>query len=318
MSSPKKPWDKYRAPLEPEEKQEEPSEEGTALVHYEGEDSLQALPVVRHWLFAPNRTRQSVRHVELPGGEAITIGDDDAEENRGYGVLTVKHQRAIFALQQLWQQQGARTMGRGRDRVGLVTASSYALEMLLFGKHGGRQQKMVRKLLQELASIPVKFRVRVEEEADVFGEIRVTGLLQGAAVVGETDGSGRQLGLPWVEIRLGSWIIDAWATKDLKPLRLDTLDQLSSDLAKLLYPKLDWYLSTHARVELRLMGLVQKLGMTNRELQRRSRRRRAFTTVAKELSSAPLSSGYRLHVEVEPTADDEDDKLVASRVALLK
>jgi len=280
------------------------------------EASLTALPLVRHWLFAPDRSRlkwrrfeTTITHEGRPLKQRVTVGEPDSKVS---GVLTARHQRALFVLQELWQRQGGRVALQGGHRVGLVCASSWELEEALFGAHGGRQKKLARALIHELNAIPVHFEGIPLPDGSV-GELYLTGLVHGATFAGRTNRSGDQLGLPWAEITLSPWLLRAWENEDVKPIDVRVLDQLSSDLAQLLYPKLDWLLSRHDRAEFRLQGLVERLGLADKQLHQRAYRRRKFERVAAELTGAPLTAGGHLVAALEATHCGEDDKLVAHR-----
>jgi len=284
--------------------------------------ALTAVPLIRHWLFAPDRTKVRLRRLEVEVAhrgerftQLITIGDRVAVPSYGYGVLRTRHQRALFVLQQLWQEQGGRMVRWNGQRRGGVSASSWQIEEMLYGSHGGRQQDMVRQVMQELASIPVKIENYIRPDGTI-GTLDVTGLISGA-VFAESRKSkgGQQLGFPWVEIGLGPMITRSFELAAVKPINLDVLRSLKRDTAALLYPKLDYYLASNEGVELRLDGLVDKLGMTGKQLQQRSYRRRKFEAALLDLQGKPLSKdgGYEIDARLEPTSDGQDDKLIAER-----
>lgn len=331
------PWAKYQraadvadgdAPETEQEQGQEPTREPMAEViklSLPADDShaLTAVPLVRHWLFAPDRTKVRLRRLEVEVShrgerftQTITIGDRVAQRSYGYGVLRTRHQRALFVLQQLWQEQGGRMVRWNGHRRGGVSASSWQIEEMLYGSHGGRQQDLVRQVMQELASIPVKIENYVRPDGTI-GTLDVTGLISGAvfAESRRTKG-GQQLGFPWVEIGLGPIITRSFEVDGaVKPINLDVLRSLKRDTAALLYPKLDYYLASNESVPLSLSGLVDKLGMTAKQLRQRSHRRRVFASALAELQGQPLSKqgGYVLDVRLEPTSDGQDDKIIAKR-----
>jgi len=282
--------------------------------------ALCAVPLTRHWLFAPDRTKLRVRRFEVEVmhqrrhlKQSITIGDTLAAPDMGYGVLKVRHQRMLFALQQVWQDQGGRMIRWDDRRQGMVSVSSWVLEELMYGSHGGQQKRLVRRSIQELASIPVMVSNFIGPDGDVHN-LDVTGLIGGVEFASSHRGNGQQLGFPWVEIPLGSLITSAFEASAVKPLNMEVLRSLKRDTSALLYPKLDHHLATNEGVELRLDGLVNKLGMADKQLGQRSYRRRAFTSAVDELQGQPLSrEGYVLDVHLEPTADKRDHKMIAER-----
>ena len=202
------------------------------------------------------------------------------------------------------------------QRRGGLSASSWQLEEMLYGNHGGRQKDMVRLVMQELASIPVKIENYIRPDGTI-GTLDVAGLISGLVFADSrrTKGGQQQLGFPWVEIGLGPMITRSFELAAVKPINLDVLRSLKRDTSALLYPKLDYYLASNEGVELRLDGLVSKLGMTAKDLHKRSCRRRLFASAVADLQGQPLSKegGYVIDARLEPTSDGQDDKLIAQR-----
>lgn len=285
-----------------------------------GETTLVAIPMVRHFLFAPDRTKHSVRHFNVECKhrgqrlvQAFRIGDAHAAPGKGYGVLTVRHQKALFALQEIWQQQsGQMVHWRGR-RLGLVKVTSWQLEDRIFGTHGGRQKQMLRQVLQELTSIPVAIKNYIDADGEVT-DVDMTGLLAGAFFSQSAKGSkGQRRSGAWVEIVLGEVLTRAFEMGNHKPLALRVMDDMP-DIPALLYPKLDYLLCDKTEVRYRLPTLVQNLGLTGQIERQPSRRRRLFSAAASELDGKPLSKpGRVLYVRVaQGAAADGEDLLIAS------
>lgn len=282
---------------------------------------LASVPLVRHWLFAPDGSRLRFRELHVRTSheghdvlQTIRIGDRFAESGTGYGVLKVRHQRALFGLQHLWQKQGGRLARVDGVRRGMVCASSWDLEEVLFGSHGGKQKRIVRALIQQLASIPVAIENYVSSDGHLCS-LDVTGLIAGAEFLGSrrTAAPG-QLGFPWVEIYLSSIVTRAFEQNAVKPINLRVLNTLRSDLSALLYPKVDYLLAANPETEMRLDGLVEKLGLLDKKLHQPRYRHHIFTPVAAELNGQPLSlDGYVIDAKLVQTNDGRDHKLVTRR-----
>lgn len=312
---------------ETEEATEKPKIEATAdVISFPSpsnpDHTLVSLPLVRHWLFAPDGTRLPHRKFKLETihkrqhiVQTVTIGDTWADRGKGYGVLTTRHQRALFVLQQIWQQQGGRIALLNDVRRGTLCCSSWDLEQALFGTHGGREKRMARAIIQELSSIPVLIENYVASDGSIY-DLDITGLLGGAEFKSSRRGSRTQLGFPWVEIFLSSIITRAFEERAVKPLDMRVLAGFKTNGAALLYPKLDYFLATHDETELTLQHLVERFGLDqiNGEMRKLSIRKRYFEPVAQELSGSPLSSdGYVIDATLQPTKDGTDLKLVARR-----
>lgn len=294
---------------------------GLGLKQPSSDNALIAIPVIRHWLFAPDRTKARTRRfsvtVKHQGQRLVQdfqVGDPHAALDKGYGVLTARHQKALLALQEIWQCQGGRMANVNGRRQGLVSASSRELEIKLFGRPGGRQSIMVRQAIQELASIPVSIKNYIGPANDVR-DIDMTGLISGAFFNDKPSSQGSVKRLPWVEILLGDIVTRAFEQQAVKPLNLMVMRGLSGDLATLLYPKLDYLLFANSSVSFALMTLVRNLGLHGEIERKPSRRRRLFETVARELNGKPLSSrGRILHTRIDYGAStDGDDFLTATR-----
>lgn len=285
------------------------------------EHGLAAVPLIRHWLFAPDgsklRHRDFYVHTEHRGRrlvQRIRIGDRFSEPGTGYGVLKARHQRMLFALQDLWQKQGGRLAIVDGARIGVVRGSSCDLEARLFGSHGGQQKRIVRALVQQLASIPVEITNYIGQDGEVH-DMDITGLLDGATFCRTRHGGQR--GAPWIEIYLSAIITRAFDAKSIKPVNLRVLNEFRSDLAALLYPKIDYYLAANPETEMRLDGLVAKLGLSGNQLHQLKYRMRKFAPVVAELNGKPLSKeGYIIEAKLVPTSDGLDYKLVARRKKL--
>lgn len=275
---------------------------------------LTALPVVRHWLFAPDRTTLRYREFEHQTqvcGKDITqkicIGDKVAAAGKGYGVLTTRHQQGLLAIQHIWQIQGGRLVNLNSKRFGTVSCSSWQLEEALFGSHGGRQVQLVRQVVQEVASIPVKIENYVDHDGHL-ATLDLTGFIHGRFASSRRVSEG-----PWVEMLIDPLLVTSFERNEVKPIDLEILRGFNSDIAALLYPKIDYMLASHERTELRLDGLVKKLGLTAKRLREKSYRHSKFEGSVNELNGKALSHGGELVVRLEPTADGEDFKIVAEK-----
>jgi hypothetical protein len=284
-----------------------------------GETTLVAIPMVRHWLFAPDKTKRHTRSFNVKTKhkgkrvmQTVRVGDFNAAPNKGYGVLTTRHQKALFAIQEIWQEQRGQMVALGSSHHGFVATTSWQLEERIFGSHGGRQSAMVRQLLQELASIPVAITNYIDAD-DTLCDIDMTGLLCG---VNFKKGAKTQKGGVWVEILLGELLTRAFQLSSIKPLALKVINGLAGDVAPLLYPKFDYMLYRCDELTFKLPTLVNTLGLMG-EIQRKpSKQRTLFQKAAHELTGRPLSKpGRTLRVRVaHGEAADGGDYLIASSV----
>lgn len=281
----------------------------------EVDQEIVALPVIRNWLFAPDNTQLRYREFDIPiehKGQVITqkikIGDKWAGPTEGYKILTARHQRALFALQALWQDQGGNLVEISGKPHGIVAGSSWELEDRIFGNHGGDQKHRLRRIIQGLASIPIAIDNYIFPDGSV-GRLALTGLLQGAEIIEKGQNA------PWAGIILSSLVTHAFDTSAIKPLNLRILAKLGGSPAALLYPKIDHLLSHHPRTELRLDHLAERMGMTgDKRMAQTAYRARKFEPYVEALDGLPLSKkGFVIEASLEPTADQRDHKISATR-----
>jgi hypothetical protein len=281
------------------------------------DQEIMALPVIRNWLFAPDNTQLRYREFETPiehKGQVITqkvkIGYRWLRRTDGYGILTARHQRALFALQALWQDQGGNLVEISGKPHGIVAGSSWELEKRIFGDHGGRQKEILRHILAGLAGIPITIENYIFPDGKV-GKLEISGLLQGY----EFHSEKTEDPMPWVGIILSSLVTHAFDTSAIKPLNLRILAKLGGSPAALLYPKVDHLLSNHPRTELRLDHLAERMGMMGtKQMSQAGYRARKFAPYVEALDGLPLSKkGFVIEAQLEPTADKKDHKISATR-----
>lgn len=99
-----------------------------------------------------------------------------------------------------------------------------------------------------------------------------------------------------------------------KPLLLDTILGLGSEIGQLLYVHVDLMLARKDFYERRSKELFQDLGLTNPEYDRQYERKRALEKAVKELAGLPLSTGILKIARIEKTNDKQDYKVIFQKV----
>lgn len=94
------------------------------------------------------------------------------------------------------------------------------------------------------------------------------------------------------------------------PLFLATVLSFKSEIAQMLYPRLDLLLADKKHYERRTKELFEELGLESETYRHRSARKRVIERALEELQGAPLTTGCILAATVEPTKDDTDFKIV--------
>jgi hypothetical protein len=99
------------------------------------------------------------------------------------------------------------------------------------------------------------------------------------------------------------------------PLFLATVLSFKSEIAQILYPRLDLLLADKKHYERRTKELFEELGLEGETYRHRSARKRVIEKAFEELRGVPLTTGCIASATVEPTKDDTDFKIVIHKGA---
>ena len=97
------------------------------------------------------------------------------------------------------------------------------------------------------------------------------------------------------------------------PLFLATVLSFKSEIAQILYPRLDLLLADKKQYERRTKELFEELGLEGESYRHRSARKRVLERALEELRGAPLTTGCIVAATVEPTRDNDDFKIVIQK-----
>lgn len=123
---------------------------------------------------------------------------------------------------------------------------------------------------------------------------------------------------PVQRVRFNADLVDNMLKGHVRPLNYNALKAIANDTTLNLYTRIDIYLSKKPRWERRSIELFRdELGLVGKRYEKRFARRAKLRDLIKELDGVELCHG-KLKVWLEDTADGEDDKLVAVRVARLE
>ena len=100
-----------------------------------------------------------------------------------------------------------------------------------------------------------------------------------------------------------------------KPLLLDVMINLKSDIGVLLYSHIDLMLARKDTYERRTKELFEDLGLINSEYSRQYERYRALKKAVAELQGVHLSTGTLRSAAIEKTIDRKDYKIVFKKAA---
>jgi len=249
--------------------------------------------------------------------QSVRIGKLDASDKKSYGVLKQSHQQVFYKLLKLWGEQGYPLDGS----YGVVSTTVYDLVKALRGDDAAHHYQRVRRLLHELASIPICYEnaytwqgLQDLEEFRLVGDIRwVVRKLDKQTLRPRPGGTSK------VEILISKTVTEGFLNKHVKQLLWQPYSSLGSEgsgrraeLARLLYPLLDHELANKDTYHVALTSLARRFGMVPQRY--RSDRRRPFVQAIRPLNGKEiLGSRYKLDVKLVDSKDGEDYVLIARR-----
>jgi len=281
------------------------------------------LIVESHPLFVVNSFKGNKfsyeRTVYHPGSgepviQNICVGKKD---DRSLGVLKQKHQQIFYRLLQLWGDQGYPLDGSS----GVIVTSVYDLVKALSGDDAAHHYRRVRRLLDDLSAIPIRFEnAYTWQGMDDFEEFKLLGDIRWSArKLDKRTLRPRSGGMSRVKVQLSEAVTESFLCKHVKILLWQPYASLGgqgsgrrAELARLLYPVLDHELANKDKYHVTLTSLAARFGMAPQPY--RSLRRRPFIAAIRLLhGKAILSSRYKLEILLTDSKDGEDDILVARR-----
>ena len=304
-----------------------------------GECSITPLPVVatqpfrsdltleRHPLFVVNGYKENFfiheREVKHPdSGEVIVqrvmVGKLTKESKQSYGVLKQVHQEIFYKLLKLWGELGYPLEGKN----GVIETTVYQIVMYLKGHDTAPLYNRVRHLLRDLSSIPITlenaYTWQGVHDLDEFT------LVEGVIWNGRKLDKATMLPKPGkeskVRIKISETITSGFLHKEMKQILWRPYSELGgqgkgrrAEVARLLYPLLDYELSSKKSYHIALKALFRRLGMKSH--QYRSKRREKLLPALNQLQGKPiLAEKYKLDLTLRASSDGQDYILVASRV----
>ncbi|HPS30815.1 MAG TPA: hypothetical protein PLZ43_11205 [bacterium] len=202
-------------------------------------------------IFLPNSSRQTSFIISKDNELQITIGK--AGGHKDYGVLKTKHRDVMYAVLAIWASQNW-PVWKNQDgvRLGVIKTSRYKILNLILQKNPGSDNyKSLMDTLYDLKVIPIEVEdINSEETKEVFS------MFFGFDFESEK-------GNDVITIYLNPYITRKYyEQKDLKLLFYNTYRNLSSDIAKTLYPIIDRALGINNEYSKKVIDLCNENGMT--------------------------------------------------------
>jgi len=269
----------------------------------------------------------TIKHPQ--SGEPITrrrtIGKV-CEDDEPRGVLRSVHAQIWRKLLRLWGERRDEAYKLGvvdGEYYGSLSMSAYELVKALRGSDSEPHYNRVKKLLQDLKSIPIV----LEHTYTWNGYVdRVTFTLLGDVkwterTVDKKTGRPKPGGESRVTILFSSFVTEGFLRKHVKTVLGEPGKKLRgngprAELADLLYHFVNTQLATKDEYNVRLQGLVEQFGMTR--YSRKSERLRQFTPALRAVHGARMLATdereFFMHMSTRLAAGGDDYVLIASRV----
>ena len=289
-----------------------PLRQAKAVIQFPGkiraELNLEKWPAI--WQPAKSKSEKTLRVFE----REITNSDGSKIVSRveiGYthlGTLTTEDQRMFYALIKQWEDS---TKPETQ-----VFFSDRLLARILKKSWGTNVRDTIVKSLRKLRSIPLEWinsyhHKTAEGKAILRERIPFTILSELKIVERELDGVvNRAVGY----FKFDDRILGNLLANYTKPLLLETILRIKSDIGQLLYVHVDLMLARKNIYERRTKDLFQDLGLNNPEYNRQYERYRALKKTLEELQGLSLSTGVLKSATIEKTIDGLDYKTVFKKV----
>lgn len=248
------------------------------------------------------------REVTLDDGSKLTaqvkIGFTDE------GTLTTEDQKTYYALVKCWGDKGYST-----DK---TVCGLRELAKFLKRKWGTNVIDSITGSLTRLRVTPIIWRNSYYDSAtgETIKELRPFTILSNLKIIQkENDGVvNRAVGY----FQFDEHIITNLLNNHTKPLLFDTAISFKSEIAQLLYPRVDLVMADKYRYERRTKGLFDDLGLKGKEYVYLSARKRRLEPALKEMEGKPLTTGLLTKAALEKTSDGIDYKVVFEKKARRK
>lgn len=243
--------------------------------------------------------------------EKVSVGVSTLPDGEVCGPFKTFDYKVLAVLYHLWDIDG-----RPTDRP--VAYSIYQVAKLLNISLGGENLTMIRSSIMRLKNTPIQWQNsyrtggksgKMLRSVNQFNILSDIGFLTKREDGVTTDVASTFRFNPLILQN----ILDMWS----KPIILNTVIGLKSDISVILYRHLDLMLALRPRYEITLDKLIDELGMDNSAYPYLSHKRTLLQRAIKEISGRPISTGYINRMEIVPTVDNNNLKLVVTKAATL-
>lgn len=251
------------------------------------------------------KARVLTRELTLADGTKATAQVEVGFTNKG--ALTTEDQKTLYALVKQWEERGKTNT--------LTPVSLKRLAKLLKKKWGTQTVKGLINSLSRLRATPFTWTnsyfdsstgetVEVLDMFNILSDMRIAKRSKGDVITKEAG-----------YFKFHELVLVNLQNNHTKPVLYEVAISFQSEIAQLLYSRLDRLLFDKMQYERRSKELFDDLGIEGKAYQNLSDRKRTLERAFKELIDKPLTSGRISSAVLEPTADGKDYKAVFRKSA---
>jgi hypothetical protein len=248
-------------------------------------------------------TRVFKREFSAPDGSKITAIVEMNPTTRG--LLTTEDRKTYYGLVKIWEEKGRSTKE--------VFLSLRHLAAVLKKKWGTNVIETLTESLLRLRATPFIWKnsyndavtgkvINKIEPFNILGDLKIWSVKEGDKKVNKAAGY----------FKFNNHILENLLNNHTKPLFLDIILKLKSEIAQLLYTRLDLVMANKTHYERKSEGLFKDMELRGKAYYNLSNRKQKLQPVIKELHGVELSTGILTQAEIQPTKDknDKDFKII--------
>lgn len=240
------------------------------------------------------------KEILLPDGSKIKSSVEVGFTHKGQ--LTTEDRKTYYALIKMWEDKGRPTEP--------VLLSLRRLAKTSNKKWGTNVIEATSQSLLRLRVTPFVWRnsyfnattgatEKVLTAFNILSELKIAQKEEDGHITKETG-----------YFRFNDYILKNLLNNHTKPLYLDVILSLKSEIAQLLYTYIDLIMADKTRYERRSEGLFKDLGLGGTSYRNPSNRKQKLAKALKELQNVDLSTGTLIEAKIEHTTDGKDVKVV--------
>lgn len=246
------------------------------------------------------QTRTFQRELTLSDGSTATAKVEIGFTSRG--TLNTRDQKIYYVLLKLWEESGK-----------VETPVAFSLQKIarLLGEEWSRHthRSIVHSLLQLRGVLFVWEDSYFDKNADEYVErLDTFNILSELRIARRTR--TQHVTTESCIFSFHPQLLASLKANHTTPLFLDTVLSFKSEIAQILYPRLDLLLSDKTQYERRTKELFEDLGLEGLTYKHPSARKRVIERALRELEGVCVTTGSILSARVEKTKDGTDYKIV--------